>query len=113
MVPSTVIIVVFVSLGCVCFVGFCLFALWFLIRRRCKKMEKETDIIHADEHFRVKKDVMKGPHGSEAVVVSIEKDKRFDEEIIKNEGKVMQGKAGEITGSDLESGESSSNHYMS
>ncbi|KAI3460509.1 hypothetical protein Pfo_017172 [Paulownia fortunei] len=110
----TVVIVVFVSLGCVFFLAFCLFALWFLISKRKKKVVQEIDIIHSDKHLKVKEDIVEGPHGPQAAVLSIEEDKRFEEEIIKNEkqqleGKLMQGKAGEITTTDLEGGESSSN----
>lgn len=111
---STVVIVVFVSLGCFFFLGFCLYALWFFLFK-CRKHElvQETDIIRGDEHFKVKEDIVKFPNGPETVVLSMEKDKHFEEEIFKNEkdlgGKHMQGKTGEITATDLEAGESSSN----
>lgn len=109
--PTVVFVFVFVSLGCFVLLALCLFALWFLLKRRKKKSVEEIEIKHGDEHLKVKEDVVKGPHGSEAVVLSIEEDKHFEEEIIKNEKKVMNHnhgklKSGEIT--DLEAGESSS-----
>lgn len=111
---TTVIIVVFISFGCLFFVAFCLFALWCFVskRRNRKKTVQETDLIHANEHRRIKEAIVEGPHGPHAVVLSVEDDKHFDEKIIKNEklGKNMHAESSEIVASrDIESGESSSN----
>ncbi|XP_011075018.1 uncharacterized protein LOC105159602 [Sesamum indicum] len=110
----TVVIVVFISLGCIFFFGVCLFAFWFLIKRWKKKSVQETDIIRADEHLKVKEDIVKGPFGPQAVILSIEEDKHFEEETTKKEKqveeKLMHAKTGEITATDdVEGGESSSN----
>ncbi|KAL2554571.1 tracheary element differentiation-related 6 [Forsythia ovata] len=109
---TTVIIVVFISFGCLIFLAFCLFALWcFISKRHKKKTVHETDIIHANEHRRIKEDIVEGPHGKQSVVLSVEDDKHIEEEIIKNEklGKNMHAKSSEIIDSkDIESGESSS-----
>ncbi|EYU23833.1 hypothetical protein ABFS82_14G307300 [Erythranthe guttata] len=111
--PTVVVVVVFVSLGSIFLLAFCLFALWLVIKRRRKnKLVEETDIKRADEHLKVKENIVKGPHGLEAVVLSIEEDKHFEEEIVKNEkkqiidGELIKGKNAEKT--DLEVGESSS-----
>ncbi|KAL7086133.1 hypothetical protein ACP275_14G320900 [Erythranthe tilingii] len=111
--PTVVVVVVFVSLGSIFLLAFCLFALWLVIKRRRKnKLVEETDIKRADEHLKVKEEIVKGPHGLEAVVLSIEEDKHFEEEIVKNEkkqiidGELIKGKNAEKT--DLEAGESSS-----
>ncbi|KAG8389798.1 hypothetical protein BUALT_Bualt01G0015900 [Buddleja alternifolia] len=109
--PS-VVIVVFVSLGCIFFVFFCLFALWcFLIKTRKKKTEQEIDVIRADDRLRVKEDVVEGPHGSKAVVLSIEEDKHFEGKIKKNEKmerEFMHARNGDIIRNDIECGQSSS-----
>ncbi|KAL7128303.1 hypothetical protein ABFS83_14G307100 [Erythranthe nasuta] len=111
--PTVVVVIVFVSLGSIFLLAFCMFALWLVIKRRRKnKLVEETDIKRADEHLKVKENIVKGPHGLEAVVLSIEEDKHFEEEIVKNEkkqiidGELIKGKNAEKT--DLEVGESSS-----
>lgn len=48
-------------------------------------MVQETDIVHVDEHLKVREEIVQGPHGSQAVVLSIEDDVHIDEEIRKNE----------------------------
>ncbi|KAK4387365.1 protein TRACHEARY ELEMENT DIFFERENTIATION-RELATED 6 [Sesamum angolense] len=73
----TVVVVVFISLGCVFFFGVCLFAFWFLIKRWKMKSVQETDIIRDDEHLKVKEDIVKGPFGPQAVILSIEEDKHL------------------------------------
>ncbi|KAL2232283.1 uncharacterized protein LOC105179787 [Sesamum indicum] len=94
----TVIVIVFISFGSVFFIAFCLFALWYLIKKRKKKAVQETDIIRTDKHLRVKEAIVEGPHGPETVVLSIEEDKDTEEEIVKNEkveGKDMHAKSGQ------------------
>ncbi|KAK4433748.1 protein TRACHEARY ELEMENT DIFFERENTIATION-RELATED 6 [Sesamum alatum] len=110
----TVVVVVFISLGCVFFLGVCLFAFWFLIKRWKKKSVQETDIIRCDEHLKVKEDIVKGPFGPQAVILSIEEDKHFEEETSKKEKQVeeelMHARTGGISATDhVEGGESSSN----
>ncbi|KAL6504495.1 hypothetical protein OROGR_026418 [Orobanche gracilis] len=89
---AVVLVVFFVSLSCFFFFGLCSFGTWFLIKTKKKKSERKIDIIHADEHFKAKEDIVKGPSGSEAVVLSVEADKHFEEEMIKNEKKREAGK---------------------
>ncbi|GFP80214.1 hypothetical protein PHJA_000164800 [Phtheirospermum japonicum] len=69
---------------------------------RKKKSEQDIEIIRGDEHFKAKEDIVKGPFGSETVVLSIEDDKRFEGEIMKKEKK--------LSSVDLEGGASSSKH---
>ncbi|KAL6527513.1 hypothetical protein OROGR_016603 [Orobanche gracilis] len=93
---AVLLVVLFVSLSCFFFFGLCSFGTWFLIKTKKKKSERKIDIIHADKHFKAKEDIVKGPSGSEAMVLSIEADRHFDEEIIKNDknreaGKFVQG----------------------
>ncbi|KAL8459352.1 hypothetical protein ACS0TY_035880 [Phlomoides rotata] len=104
---STVVIFVFVSFGC--FFLFCcsLFALWFfLIKKKKKESKQEAEIIRDDEHFKVKEDIVEGPFGRKEVVISMEKDKHFEERISKNE---KVGKSDEI---DVEAGDSAANRYV-
>ncbi|GFP80213.1 hypothetical protein PHJA_000164700 [Phtheirospermum japonicum] len=83
-----VVLVVFISLTCFFFIGLCMFAFsWFLIKMKKKKSEQDIEIIRGDEHFKAKEDIVKGPSGSQAVVLTIEDDKRFEGEIMKKEKK--------------------------
>ncbi|XP_073148431.1 uncharacterized protein [Henckelia pumila] len=106
----TIIIVMFVSFGCIFFLAFCLLALWCFMKKRKKTTIQETDIIRADEHLKIKEEIVEGPYGRQAIVLSIEDDKHVEEEIIKTEkfqsGKQMASKSKEL---DIEGGESSSN----
>ncbi|CAA0813392.1 tracheary element differentiation-related 6 [Striga hermonthica] len=112
-----VVLVVFVSLGFFFMIGLFFVASFFIIKMRKKKSSDEKDddvIIRADEHLKVKEDIVKGPFGPQ-VVLSMEKDKRFEEEIVKKENKMkssefMQGQNREFSTGDLESGESSSKY---
>lgn len=111
MAVHTVYVVVFVSFGWFFFFAFCLLAMWyFLTKKKARKEKKEeADVIHRDEHLKVKEDVEKGPRGEEAVALSIEKDVHFEEDRVKNaeelRGKNMHWKSGGI---DLEKGASAS-----
>ncbi|GFP80208.1 hypothetical protein PHJA_000164200 [Phtheirospermum japonicum] len=67
-----------------------------------KKSEQDIEIIRGDEHFKAKEDIVKGPSGSQAVVLTIEDDKRFEGEIMKKEKKQRT--------LDIIAGSSSSNH---
>lgn len=64
------------------------FALFCCIQKRNKKKKsatQETDIIHFDEHKKVKETIVPGPFGQQAVVVTVEDDVHVDAEIRKNE----------------------------
>ena len=39
---------------------------------------QETDVIHFDEHKKIREAVVEGPHGMETVVLSVEDDIHFD-----------------------------------
>ena len=84
----TVIVIVFISLGGVFFLAFLAAALFCFLKRKKKKKKtvQETDMIHVDEHKKIKEQVGEGPHGKvETVVLSIEDDIHVDEVIKKNE----------------------------
>lgn len=61
------------------------FALFCCIKKRKKRTSQETEIIHFDEHKKVKEAVVSGPFGQKTVVLSVEDDVHIDEEIKKNE----------------------------
>ncbi|XP_073294813.1 uncharacterized protein [Primulina huaijiensis] len=109
---QTIIIVVFVSLGCIFFLAFCLLALWCFMKKRKKTTIQETDMVRTDEHLKIKEAIVEGPNGTQAIVLSIEDDKHVEEEIVKTEkfqlGKKMATKSWELD-NDIEGGESSSN----
>ncbi|KAK3007258.1 hypothetical protein RJ639_016241 [Escallonia herrerae] len=90
---STVIIVVFVSLGGLFFLAFLSVALCCFLKKKKKKTRQETDIIKVDEHLKVHEVIIPGPHGAETVVLSIDEDIHIQEEIKKNE---TVGKASHI-----------------
>lgn len=47
---------------------------------------EETDIIHIEEHRKIKEAIVAGPHGSyQTVVLSVEDDVHVDEEIRRSE----------------------------
>ncbi|KAK7282644.1 hypothetical protein RIF29_11584 [Crotalaria pallida] len=86
-----VIVIVFVSLGGFMLLSLLAFALFCSIKKAKKKKTKktqETDIIHLDEHKKIKETIVTGPLGQQAVVLTIEDDVHIDEKIIKNEEKV-------------------------
>lgn len=91
---STVIVVVFVSLGGFCFLAFVVFALCCFIKYR-KKASQEADNVRVDEHMKIKEDVVEGPHGTKAVVLTIEDDVHIEEDIRKNDkfGEGMHAKS--------------------
>ncbi|XP_059631658.1 protein TRACHEARY ELEMENT DIFFERENTIATION-RELATED 7A-like [Cornus florida] len=117
---STVIVIVFVSFGCFFFLAFLAVALCCFIKKRKKKTVQETDIIRADEHLKIKEAIVQGPHGQEAVVLSIDDDVHVDEVIRKNEvfGEGMHAKSAHyhpnlpITLEEGPSPSSSSHHHL-
>ncbi|KAI5311916.1 hypothetical protein L3X38_041089 [Prunus dulcis] len=98
----TVIIIVFISLGSVFFLAFLAFALLCWIKRRKKKTIQETDIIHIDKHRKIKEQIVEGPYGPQAVVLSVEDDVHIDEEIRKNETIGHKGLHGKVKSSDVQ-----------
>ncbi|KAJ6737335.1 hypothetical protein OIU85_019402 [Salix viminalis] len=82
---STVIIVVFVSLGGLFFLAFLSVALCCFIKKKKKKTVQKTEIIEFDEHTKVQEAVIPGPHGEKITVLNIEEDVHLVEEIKKNE----------------------------
>ncbi|XP_052201509.1 protein TRACHEARY ELEMENT DIFFERENTIATION-RELATED 7-like [Diospyros lotus] len=94
---TTVIVIVFVSFGGLLFLAFLAVALCCFIKKR-KKMVQETDIVHVDERLKVKEAIVPGPHGPQAVVLSVEEDVHVGEEILKKEKSLegMQAKSVEM-----------------
>ncbi|XP_068319801.1 protein TRACHEARY ELEMENT DIFFERENTIATION-RELATED 7-like [Pyrus communis] len=58
-------------------------------------VQSDTEIVNVNEHRKVKEDIVEGPHGSKAVVLTIDDDVHIDEIIRKNErvGKGLHGNA--------------------
>lgn len=96
----TVIVIVFISFGSVFFLAFLAIALLCCIKRRKKKTIQETDIIHIDGHRQIKEAIIEGPHGPQAVVLSVEDDVHADEIIRKNETSSYEGFHGKGKSSD-------------
>ncbi|CAK9145730.1 unnamed protein product [Ilex paraguariensis] len=109
---NAIIIIVIVAFGGLFFLAFLLIALCCFGKKIWKKKKtiQETDIVRVDEHMRIKEAAVQGPHGAEAVVLSMEDDVHVEEEIRKNEkvGAGTHAKSAEITPKALEEGESSS-----
>ncbi|KAL5715033.1 hypothetical protein ACHQM5_016921 [Ranunculus cassubicifolius] len=79
------ILVLFISLGGLSLFTFLVASLcWFVRNKRKSKMEQKTDAIDVDEHLKVKESVVQGPHGTEAVTLSVEEDVHFQEKMSKN-----------------------------
>ncbi|MFS7940997.1 hypothetical protein Hanom_Chr05g00470961 [Helianthus anomalus] len=77
----TVIVVVFVSFGCVFFVGLALVAWCFIMNTaKCSKTTNKDEMVHVDEHLKVRKNFVKGPNGTEAVSISVDDDLHIDEQ---------------------------------
>ncbi|GAB4845104.1 Stearoyl-[acyl-carrier-protein] 9-desaturase 6, chloroplastic [Ancistrocladus abbreviatus] len=80
----TIIVVVFVSFGCLFLLAACLLA-WCFIKKKKKKMVRQTEDVDVDEHLKVKKLVMPGPHGPRTVVLSVEDEVNVHEHIRESE----------------------------
>ncbi|XVE95632.1 hypothetical protein REPUB_Repub02eG0115000 [Reevesia pubescens] len=112
----TVIIVVFVSCGGLFLLAFLAVALFCFLKKKKKKTVQETDIVHVDEHLKVKEAIVPGPHGPRAVLLEIEDDVHIDKEIVKT-ARTEKGSnlhSSEENTKDLESGaaSSSSDHHQ-
>ncbi|TYJ10964.1 hypothetical protein E1A91_A11G243800v1, partial [Gossypium mustelinum] len=81
---STVIVIVFVSIGGLFFFAFLSVALFCFIKKRAKKTVQKTEILSIDEHVKVEEAIVPGPHGAQNTVLLVEDDIRIDEEIKKN-----------------------------
>uniref|UniRef100_A0A1J3GAH4 Protein TRACHEARY ELEMENT DIFFERENTIATION-RELATED 6 n=1 Tax=Noccaea caerulescens TaxID=107243 RepID=A0A1J3GAH4_NOCCA len=90
---TTVVVVVFVSLGCVMFLAFLTFVIWFLIKKKSKKNSEKSVAVRVDEHFKMNESIVEGPHGREAVVLSVEDDVHI-EDLVKKGEKEEVGKNG-------------------
>ena len=84
---STIVIVVFVSFGSLFLLAFLLVALCCFIKKmkKTKRESQEIEILRGDEHLNVKKAEVDGPHGTKAVVLTIDEDIHLEEAIKKNE----------------------------
>ncbi|KAL3513790.1 hypothetical protein ACH5RR_026507 [Cinchona calisaya] len=110
---STVIIIVFISFGCLLFLACSLLALWCFLKKRKKKTVEEKKIINIDEHLKVKEAIVQGRHGQKTVVLSVEDDVHINEIDMKksnslSEEENLHAKSKEITPSSLEEGTSTS-----
>ncbi|KAL6209259.1 hypothetical protein ACLB2K_020201 [Fragaria x ananassa] len=81
----TVIVIVFISFGSVFFLAFLAIALCCFLKKKKKSTIQETEVIHFDEHRKIKEAIVEGPHGPQAVVLSVEDDVHIDEAIRKDE----------------------------
>ncbi|KAL5862342.1 hypothetical protein ACOSQ3_003628 [Xanthoceras sorbifolium] len=79
---STVITVVFVSLGGLFFLAFLSVALCCFIKKKMKRTVQKAEIIKVDEHVKAQEAVIPGPHG-EQIIVLIEEDVHILEDIMK------------------------------
>ncbi|XP_042024746.1 protein TRACHEARY ELEMENT DIFFERENTIATION-RELATED 7A-like [Salvia splendens] len=104
---STVVIVVFLSIGGVFFLAFVAAALFCFIKKRKKTIVQETDNVKIEEHVRVHEDIVPGPHGTQAVVLTIDEDLHVEEEIHKT-SEVVKSKGSHLSSQAPEIGESTS-----
>ncbi|TYH45422.1 hypothetical protein ES332_D11G263600v1 [Gossypium tomentosum] len=77
--PSTVIVIVFVSIGGLFFFAFLSVALFCFIKKRKKKTVQKTEILSIDKHVKVQEAIVPGPHGAQNAVLLVEDDIRIDE----------------------------------
>ncbi|XVF64406.1 hypothetical protein PTKIN_Ptkin09bG0166600 [Pterospermum kingtungense] len=78
-----VIIVVFVSCGCLFLLAFLAVGLFCFLKKKMNKTVEEADVVHVDEHLKVKEAIGPGPHGPHTVLLEIEDDVHIEEEIAK------------------------------
>ncbi|XP_021760615.1 uncharacterized protein LOC110725443 [Chenopodium quinoa] len=98
----TVIVVVFISFGCILLFGAVLFCIWWLIKKhhKCKHCHERKNIherkdVDVDEHLRVQEMIVRGPHGPKKVLVQVDDDVRVHKDTHKEEidmvGKALYG----------------------
>ncbi|KAL9449651.1 hypothetical protein AB3S75_011551 [Citrus x aurantiifolia] len=75
---TPVIVIIF---GGLLFLAFIAAAICYYIKKKKKKVVQETDLVH----FKVKEEIVPGPHGPKVVKLEIEDDVHVDEVIKKNE----------------------------
>ncbi|XP_039055328.1 uncharacterized protein LOC120197998, partial [Hibiscus syriacus] len=80
-----------------------------IVSSREKKVE-ETELVHVDEHLKVKEAIVPGPHGPHAVILGVEDDVHVTEDIAKTE-KVERGSRLRENPKDLEAGGAGSDHH--
>ncbi|KAL9229653.1 hypothetical protein vseg_005098 [Gypsophila vaccaria] len=81
---TTIIIVVFASIGGLFFLAFLSAALFCYMKKR-KRTIKEFDNYEFDEKMKVQEQIVHGPHGEQAVLVTLEEDIHAHETKIKDE----------------------------
>ncbi|XP_042021086.1 protein TRACHEARY ELEMENT DIFFERENTIATION-RELATED 7A-like [Salvia splendens] len=104
---STVVIVVFLSIGGVFFLAFVAAVLFCFIKKRQKKIVRETHNVKIEEHVRVHEDIVPGPHGTPTVVLTIDEDLHVEEEI-HNTSEVVKSKGSHLSSQAPVIGESTS-----
>lgn len=82
---TTVVVVVFVSLGCVMFLAFLAFVIWFLIKKGSRKHREKSEAVCVDEHFKMKEAIVEGPNGQKSVMLSVEDDVKIEDAIKRDE----------------------------
>ncbi|CAN8320591.1 unnamed protein product [Cochlearia groenlandica] len=87
---TTIVVVVFVSLGCVMFLAFLAFVVCFLIKKKCKKNREKSELVRVDEHFEMEESIVEGPHGSEVVVLSVKDDVHMEKLAKKSDKEVVE-----------------------
>ncbi|XP_057972968.1 protein TRACHEARY ELEMENT DIFFERENTIATION-RELATED 7A-like [Malania oleifera] len=95
--PTVIIVVVLSLLGGLFFLAFlsvllCCFCFIKKRREKKKKIVQENDTVDAEKHRKVTETIVKGPHGEETVVLTVEDDVQIEEEIRKTG--VYGGKGG-------------------
>ncbi|MFS7964268.1 hypothetical protein Hanom_Chr08g00748161 [Helianthus anomalus] len=77
----TTIFIVFVSFGCVFFLAFAICALWFIVKKwECSAEAQKQDVVHVDEHVKVRENIVQAPNGTKAVSITVDDDLHADEE---------------------------------
>ncbi|KAK9072188.1 hypothetical protein SSX86_008620 [Deinandra increscens subsp. villosa] len=76
-----ILFVVFVSVGCVFFLALTSLALWFIVKKsKCSKTTNKQEMVHVDEHLKVRENIVQGPNGMKAVSITVDDDLHVDEE---------------------------------
>ncbi|WZZ63582.1 hypothetical protein YC2023_074952 [Brassica napus] len=69
------------------FLAFLVFVICFMIKKKCKKNSNKSEIVRVDEHYKMNEAIVEGPHGPEAVVLSVEDDVHIEDLVKKGEKK--------------------------
>ncbi|KAI3672823.1 hypothetical protein L6452_38923 [Arctium lappa] len=87
-IMATIVFIVFYSFGCACFLALASVALYCFIKKsKCTKTTEKDEMMHVDEHLKVKEDILEGPNGTKTVAITIDDDLHVHEnkESSKNE----------------------------